>query len=126
MKNQQTQQSETAAGQSKKGNGGTRLPMAALVLGIIAIAFVLIWVMKFAASSSRPSTPSEIAAHKEFQEKLITAQNEYQQKVDKATKEAGERQMELHEKSNAAQEEFQQKLNAALQETEQKSDSIGK
>ncbi len=88
MENQQTQQSETSAGQSKKGNGGKRLPMAGLVLGIIAIAFVIIWLMKFATSSSRSSTPTEIAAQKEFQEKLVAAQEEFYQKVDAATKEA--------------------------------------
>ena len=127
MKNQQTQQSETSAGQTKKRNGGKRLPMAGLTLGIIATAFTVICLMMFGcSSSSRPSTPSEIAAVKEFQAKLDTAQKEYQQKVDAATKEAGESAMELHKKSNTAQEEFLRKLDAATKEAEQKLDSIGK
>lgn len=66
------------------------MPMAGLVLGIIATAFVTIWLMKFAAaSSSRPSTPSEIEAQKEFQEKWNTAQKEAEQKWDSTLK-AGE------------------------------------
>ena len=89
MKNQQTQQPETSAGQAKKRNGIKRLPMAGLGLGFIATAFTVIWLMMSAcASSSRQSTPSEIEVQKEFQEKLNTAQKEYQQKIDAATNEA--------------------------------------
>ena len=89
MKNQQTQQSETSAGQTKKRNGGKRLPMAGLTLGIIATAFTVICLMMSAcASTSRPSTTAEIAAHKEFLEKLNTAQEEFHQKIAAATKEA--------------------------------------
>lgn len=89
MENQHIQQQETSAGQAKKGNGGKQLSMAGLVLGIIATAFVIIWLTKFAAaSSSSLSTPSEIAAQKEFHDKLTTAHEEFQQKVDAVTKEA--------------------------------------
>ena len=63
--------------------------MAGLVLGTVATAYAIIWLPMFdGTSSSRPSTPSEIAAQKEFVDKLNTAQKEYQQKVDGATKEA--------------------------------------
>lgn len=42
-------------------------------------------------SSSRPSSPSEITAQKEFHNKLKTAQEEFQQKVGAATKETEEK-----------------------------------
>ena len=127
MENQQTQQSGTSTGLSKNGNGRKRLSMAGLVVGAIAVAFVIICLLKiFTASSSRPSTPAEIAAQKEFQIKLSSAQEVYQQRVDAATKEAGEREMELHEKSYSAQEEFLRKLDAAAKEEKQKSDSSEK
>ena len=114
MKNQQTQQSETSVGQSKKGNGRKRLRMAGLVLGTIATAFIIIWLMKFAAaSSSRPSTPSEIAVHNEFQEKLKTAQGEFYQKVDAATKEATQ-------KSDSIFKAEEQKSDSTLKAAEQK------
>jgi hypothetical protein len=127
MENQDRQQFETSADQAKKKNGGKRWPMPGLILGTIATVYTVIWLtMSACTTSSRPSTPAEIAAQKEFQEKLNTAQEEYQQKVDAATKEAGERQMELHKKSSTAQEEFQQKIEAATKEAEQKTDSIVK
>lgn len=88
MKNQQTHQSETSVGKTKKVNGGKHLPMAGLVLVIIATAFVIILLTKFAAasSSSRLSTPSEIAAQKEFQDKWNTAKKETEQKLDSTLK----------------------------------------
>ena len=74
MENQQLRQQETVAGQAKKRNGVNRLPMTILILGIIATAFVIIWLTKFAsASSSRLSTPSEIATQKEFQDKFFNS-----------------------------------------------------
>ena len=93
MKNQKTQQSETSVGQVKNGNRVKSLPKAGLGHGISATAFAIIWLMMTAcASSSRPSTPSEIAAQQVFQDKLNTAQKELQQKVDVAQKEAEEKQ----------------------------------
>ena len=123
MKKQQTNQSETSAGQAKKGNGVKRLPMAALILGVIATAFVIIWLTKFAAaSSSRLSTPLEIAAQKEFQDKWNTAQEEFQLKVDAATIEA-EQKSDSTPSEIAAQKEFQAKLNTAREEFQQKVDA---
>ncbi len=89
MENQKIQQSETSTGQSKKGNGGKRLSMACLVLGIIATVFGIIWLTNFNdASSLRLSSPSEIAAQKEFQVKWNTAQKEAEQKWDSTLKAA--------------------------------------
>lgn len=123
MKNQQTHQSKSSEVQTKKGNGGKHFSMAGLVLGIISITFVIIWLTKYAAaSSSRLSTPSEIAAQKEGQGKWTTTQIEFQRKVDAASKEA--EQKEIHDNWNTAQEEFQQKVDAASKEAKQKSDSI--
>ena len=123
MENQHTQQKETSVAKAKKGNGVKHLPIAGLILGIIATAFVIIWLTQFAAaSSSRLSTPSEIAAQKEFQDKWNTTQEQFQQKVDTATKEASKKGFQ--DKWNTEQEEFQQKVDAASKEAEQKSDSI--
>jgi uncharacterized membrane protein (DUF106 family) len=60
--------------------------MAGLVLGIIATVFVILWLTKFAVASSRLSTPTEIAAQKEFQDKWNTAQKEAEQKWDSTLK----------------------------------------
>lgn len=89
MENQHTQQQETAASQAKKGNTGKRLPKTSLGLGIIASAFTLICLLMFGcASTSRPSSPSEIITQIEFQNKLQAALEEFHQKVDAAAKEA--------------------------------------
>lgn len=85
MKNQQ---SETSTAQAKKRIDVKYLPMTCLVLGIIAVAFVIMWLTKFASASNRMSTPSEIAAQKVFQDKLNSAQEEFQQKIDSVTREA--------------------------------------
>lgn len=51
MENQQTQQAETSVAQAKKGNGVKHIPIAGLILGIIATAVVIIWFMQFPAGS---------------------------------------------------------------------------
>jgi len=56
--------------QAKKGNGGKGLPLAGLVLGIIATAFTLIWLMMFAgvASSALSGAGKILDASKELHE----------------------------------------------------------
>ena len=88
MKNKHTQQAETSAIHPKKRNGIKGWPMAGLVLGISAIAFAIFWLMFADVSSSRPSTPAEIAGQMKFQEKWNTAQKEAEQKWDSTLKAA--------------------------------------
>ena len=76
MENQQTQQAETSKGK------------VILIISILAVAIVIGITIFGSTSSSRFSTPAEIAAHEEFQSKLMTAQMEFYQKIELATKEA--------------------------------------
>ncbi|HMG16216.1 MAG TPA: hypothetical protein VK590_12250 [Saprospiraceae bacterium] len=77
------QLSDKSPGKVKKGNAGKSLSIACLGLEIITTAVVIICLRMFLlASSSRPSTPAEIAAQMKFQDKWNTAQKEFYQKVE--------------------------------------------
>jgi hypothetical protein len=87
--------------QAKKGNGGKGLPLAGLVLGIIATAFTLIWLMMFAgvASSALSGAGKILDATKELNEATKNATydmdsitNAAQLQMDSITK-AAEEQM---------------------------------
>ena len=86
MKNLQTQ----ALARISKGK-------VKLILGIVAVAIIFGLTIFGSTSSSRFSTPAEIAAHEEFQSKLMTAQMEFYQKIELATKEAEQKSDSISE-----------------------------
>jgi hypothetical protein len=71
--------------QSIKKSGISKLVKWAAASVILIAVITTVWV-KSTAGTSSPSSPAQIAAQLEFQQKLIKAQNEYQQKIDSATK----------------------------------------
>lgn len=84
MKNQQTLRSETLEGNPKKIKGRSLLPMIGFGFGLIVLLMIIILPTLLREFSSRPSTPSEIEAQKEFQEKLNITLKEYQYTIDAA------------------------------------------
>lgn len=81
--------------QAKKGNGGKGLPLAGLVLGIIATVFTLIWIMMFAsvASTAIKGAGEILEASEEFNKssedaanKLDSVANVAKMKMDSLTK----------------------------------------
>lgn len=82
MKNQQTQKSETLEGHAKKINSRFRLLMMGFGFGLIVVLLLIILPTLLREFSSRPSTPSEIEAQKEFQQKLNIKLKEYQNTID--------------------------------------------
>lgn len=84
MKNQDAQQSVKVVEQT--ANGKTA-PKGGLLFLILTTAVIASWGMiSSCASSSRPSTQSEIAAQKEFQAEWSKTQKEASQKWDSTLK----------------------------------------
>lgn len=80
MKNQNTEQQKRSVAQTKKENYGNVMTTTGLGLGIIVI-FLMMYACA-CASTSRPSTPPEIAEQMKFQEKWNTAKIEAEQQWD--------------------------------------------